>query len=177
MKTISLYDVTVPVFVKQLTNMSVILDKAEAFAKERGFEADMFVQDRLAVDQYPLVRQVQIACDNAKSATARLAGMEPPKMEDNETTLAELKARIAKTLEFIQSVKPEEIDGKEGAPIPIFFAPGKILPGIEYALQFILPNFFFHCATAYDIIRKNGVAIGKMDYIGQINLQDAPAAK
>lgn len=169
---LSLYNMTVPVFVKNLKNLSALLEKAEKFAEERGFDANNFLSERLIVDQFPFVRQVQIVSDNAKGTAARLAGMEPPKMEDTEASIAELKERIAKTISFLETVTPEQINGQEERPISLPFMPGKHLPGLEYVVEMALPNFYFHLTTAYSILRRNGVVLGKADYIGQLNLRE-----
>lgn len=172
MKTTTLYAITVPVFTKHLKNLSALLEKAEAFAAERKFSADLFLADRLAVDQFSLVKQIQIACDTAKGTAARIAKTEMPKMEDAETTIAELQTRIAKTVEFLETIAAERINGNEEVSVPIYFMPGKALPALEYVLDMALPNFFFHCTTAYSILRKNGVIIGKEDFIGPVNFRD-----
>jgi hypothetical protein len=167
--------VTVPVFLKYLHNLSALLTKAGQYAEERGFDANQFLQERLIVDQFPFARQVQIVCDNAKGTVARVAGLEAPKMEDTETTLAELQERIARTIAFVETITPEQIDGQEARMIPIYFMPGKDLPALEYVVDFALPNLYFHYTTAYTLLRKNGVPIGKADFIGSLNFQDMEA--
>lgn len=169
---ISLYNATVPVLARSLNNLTVWLEKAEQYAAEKGFPAEQFLGERLVVDQFPFVRQVQIASDNAKGLVARLAGMEPPKMEDTEVSIVELKERIAKTVRFIESIEPEQIDGQEERMIAMPYMPGKQLSGLDYAVSYALPNFFFHYTTAYSILRKNGVPVGKVDFIGSLNFQE-----
>jgi hypothetical protein len=167
--SVSLYDVSIPVMTLGLTNLSAILDKAAAHAEAKKADPQAFAQARLIVDMFSLARQVQTACDTAKGAAARLAGVDVPKHEDTETTLGELKARIAKTLDFIQSVKPEQLKGAETRAIVLTF-PRLTLKfnGLDYVRKFVLPNFFFHVTVAYALIRSNGVDIGKADFLGAI---------
>ena len=167
--TASLYDFTVPTFARALTNMSHQLDKAKAFATQKKVDFKAFAEARLIADMHPLTAQIQIASDNAKGAVARLAGIDPPKFEDNEKTYEELKARIAKTLDFINSVKPEQFAGAETREIVLKF-PSLTLKfnGQDYVTKFALPNFYFHAAMAYALMRKNGVDLGKADFMGAI---------
>lgn len=160
-----LYDLTVPVFTRALKALSGLLDKAVAHAGEAGAEA--MLSNRLIEDMHPLSKQVQIACDSAKLCTARLSGIEGPVNDDTETTVAELKARIASTLEFIGSVPREAIDGQEDREVVLKF-PGGEWPfkGQAYVIGFALPNFFFHLTTAYGLLRQAGVPIGKRDFLG-----------
>ncbi|MGE5445731.1 MAG: DUF1993 domain-containing protein [Ignavibacteriales bacterium] len=169
---ISMYDITVPLFIKALSNMSAILDKAALYAEEKKFDISYLLHFRLFPDQFPFVRQIQIASDNAKGAAARLAGIEPPKMEDNETAVEDLKIRIDKTIDFLKTLRPEQINGSEDKKISIWFIPGKYLTGLEYITEMVLPNFYFHITTAYSILRHNGVSIGKMDYLGPLSLKE-----
>lgn len=165
--SVSMYDVSVAVFTRMLGNLSAFLDKAAAHAESKNFDSKVLVDARLAPDMLPLTRQVQIACDFAKGCTARLADMEVPNKEDNETTLAELKARIAWTLEFIGSVKPERFAGAESRTIVHAMRTRTVtLPGLAYLTQFSMPNFYFHVTTTYAILRHNGVNLGKTDFIG-----------
>lgn len=171
----NLYSITIPPIVKALESLSKILDKAAAYAEskktpKRTFE-EALLNDRLIFDQFPLAAQVRIACDNAKGGAARLAEIEIPKFEDDEKTIAELQARIEKTLAFVRSIKPEQIIGKEGIRVSLPYWDGKSLSGFEYATQYLMPNFFFHVVTAYAILRKNGVPLGKSDYIGGLPLK------
>ena len=160
-----LYDLTVPVFTRALNALSGLLDKAVAHAGEAGGEA--LLANRLAPDMHPLVKQVQMACDGPKLCVARLSGVEAPVNEDVETTIPELKARIAATLEWIGSVPREAIDGQEERDVVLKF-PGGEWPfkGQGYVIGFALPNFFFHVTTAYDLLRQAGVPLGKRDFLG-----------
>ena len=164
---ISMYQASAPRFVNMLKNLSAILDKAQAHADAKKIDPAALTAFRLFPDMLPMARQVQIACDHAKGAVARLSGVEVPKYEDTEKTFAELKARIAKTIEFIQSVKPAQIDGSEERDITLKLGGKEITyKGMQYLLGSALPNFYFHVMTAYNILRHNGVEIGKPDYIG-----------
>jgi hypothetical protein len=167
-----IYTYTVPIFIKSLGGLKNVLAKAEAFAKEKGISEETFFADRLAPDMFPFVKQVQTACDNAKGATARLSGTEVPKFEDTEKTFEELYARIDKTLAFVQSVPESAFVGAAERKVILPFNKEKYLTGLDYAREYLLPNFFFHVVTAYGIIRKNGVAIGKSDYINGPNFKD-----
>ena len=167
--SISLYDVSIPVFALSLTNLAAILDKAESHGEAKKVDPKVIPQARLIVDMLPLSAQIQIACDTAKGAAARLAGVEPPKHEDTEATLAELKARVAKTLDFIKTIKPEQFQGAETRDIVLKFPQTTLkFTGINYLTNFVLPNFFFHVTTAYALLRKNGVDLGKRDFLGPI---------
>ncbi|KPW60360.1 hypothetical protein ALP10_00297 [Pseudomonas syringae pv. helianthi] len=167
--SISLYAASIPVFQQMLNALSDVLTKAEAYATEKKIQPPALLQARLFPDMLPFTRQVQIAVDFAKGASARLAGVEIPQYEDTETTFAELQALLAKTLAFIGSITPEQVDGKEG--IEIVLRPGtekeKRLNGQAYLLSYALPQFFFHVTTAYDLLRHNGVEIGKRDFMGK----------
>lgn len=171
MQETNLYTITIPPITKALQSLSKLLDKAEAHAGGKKAEVEHLLNDRLVFDQLPFVRQVQIACDNAKSVAARLSEIENPKHEDSEKTIPELKARIARTVAFLETIKPEQMIGKEGIKIPFAYVPGKYLTGFEHAVEYIIPNFYFHITTAYSILRKNGVDIGKADYIN-LSLKD-----
>jgi hypothetical protein len=164
---ISMYQASAPRFASLLKNLSEILDKAKAHAEMKKIDELVLTSARLYPDMYPLSRQVQIACDSAKGAVARLAGVEAPKHEDTEKSIDELKARIAKTLAFIATVKPAQIDGSEDREVVLKLG-GKELPfkGMQYLLGFAWPNFSFHFTTAYNILRHNGVELGKRDYVG-----------
>ena len=165
--SISMSQASAPRFANTLRNLSAILDKAAAHAEARKIDPLALTSFRLYPDMFPLSRQVQIACDTAKGAVARLAGVEIPKHEDSEKTFEELKARIAKTLDFIATVKAPQVDGSEGKDI-VLKLQGRDVPftGIQYLLGFAWPNFYFHCTIAYAILRHNGVDIGKRDFIG-----------
>lgn len=174
----SLYTFTVPVFEKALGGLKQVLLKAKVHIAEQGLDEATFLEKRLAPDMFPLARQVQIACDNAKSA-ARLAGMEPPVHEDTEKTIDELVARIDKTVGFIQTLTEASFEGAEDRQIvlPYFHKvfPGKFLKGFDYVREQLVPNFFFHVSMVYALVRLQGVMIGKADYINGLNLQDIPA--
>jgi len=166
---LSLFDVSIPVLVRGLGNLSVIIDKAVAHAEAKKLDAAALTQARLFPDMFPLVRQVQIACDTAKGAAARLAGIEIPQHQDNETTLPELKQRIAKTLDFIQGIKASQLEGAETRSIEIKGANRTLsFTGLSYLNNFVLPNFYFHETISYAILRHNGVEVGKNDYLGAI---------
>ena len=165
--TISMYQASAPRFVNALQNLSAILDKAQAHVDAKKLEVTALTTCRLYPDMFPMTRQVQIACDAAKGAMARLAGVEIPKHDDSERTFAELKARIAKTIEFVRSFKPAQIDGTEEKELVLKIRGDDVkFTGMQYLLGFALPNLYFHVATAYNILRHNGVEIGKADYIG-----------
>ena len=165
---ISMYQASAPRFANTLKNLSAILDKAQAHAEATNIDPAVPGTLRLIADMFPLSRQVQIACDTAKGAVARLAGVEIPKHEDTEQTLAELKARIAKTRDFIGSVPAARIEGSEEREVVLKMRSGEHrYTGLQYLLGHALPNFYFHVTTAYNILRANGVDIGKRDFIGQ----------
>ncbi len=169
--TITMYHASAPRFVNTLKNLSAILDKAQAHADAKKIDPTVLTSFRLYPDMLPMSRQVQIATDTAKAAVARLAGIEIPKYEDTEKTFTELKARIAKTIEFIDSVKPSQIDGAEDKEITMKLGGNDLkLSGMQYLLGHAHPNFYFHVTTAYDILRHNGVELGKRDYLGNIVL-------
>jgi hypothetical protein len=162
-----MYRASVPVFVQQLNALSAVLDKAAEHARANGIDPGELVNARLAPDMFPLSRQVQIASDHAKGVAARLSGRDVPKYEDNEATFDELKARIAKTLAFVESVPQGEIDGSEGREIELTLGgQPRTFSGIGYLLHQALPNFYFHATTAYDILRHKGVPLGKRDFMG-----------
>jgi len=165
--SISMYQASIPQFSKMLTNLSHILKKGEEFASAKSLDSKALVEGRLAPDMFPLSKQVQVACDQVKNGMARLAGVEPPKFEDNETTFAQLQDRIAKTISFANSLKPEQIDGTEAKEIKFSIKEWSFeFIGEQYLLTWIIPNFYFHVTTAYDILRHQGVEIGKSDYLG-----------
>ena len=165
--TISMYQASAPRFANMLKNLSALLDKAQAHCEARKIDPAALTAFRLYPDMFPFTRQVQIACDTAKGAVARLAGVEIPKHEDTEQTFAELKARIAKTLDFVGSVKPAQIDGSEAKEVVLKMRAGDVkFNGMQYLLGHAWPNFYFHVTTAYAILRHNGVEVGKRDFIG-----------
>jgi uncharacterized protein len=166
----SMYQASVPVFVRMLTNLRAILNKAAAYAQARKIDEAALLDARLFPDMFQLTRQVQIACDFARGTAARLAGREPPAFEETEKTFAELITRIDRSLDYIRGIAASEIDGSEAREIvrPLRGEPKKFT-GQNYLIQFALPNFFFHTTTAYAILRHNGLEIGKADYIGQLD--------
>ena len=165
--SISMYQASAPRFANTLRNLAAILDKAKSHAAAKKIEEQALTSARLYPDMFALARQVQIACDTAKGAVARLAGVEIPKHEDTEKTFDELKERIARTLAFIATVKAAQVDGTEDREI-VLKLQGTDVPfkGLQYLLGFAWPNFYFHATTAYDILRHNGVELGKRDFIG-----------
>lgn len=166
--TISMYQASVPVFTRALHNLSAVLDKGAAFATSKGVAPDAVLQQRLIFDMFPLIKQVQIACDTAARSTARLAGVQARSFPDNETTLAQVKDRIANTVDYLGSFKPEQINGCEEREIIHPSRGGELrYKGLAYVTDYALPNFFFHCTTAYDILRVAGANIGKRDFLGQ----------
>jgi hypothetical protein len=167
--TISVYDFSIPVLSRALTNLSNILDKAAAHAAAKKYDSSVLLHLRLFPDMHPLSRQVQIACDTAKGAAARLAGVDVPKHEDTESTLDELKQRIGKTLDFLKTVSAEQVNGAEGRTIEIKFPNGAWkFTALAYLVDFVLPNFYFHESMVYALLRKSGVEIGKTDFLGAI---------
>ena len=175
--SLSMYQASVPAFLQTLNNLSAILDKAEAYAGNRKIDPEVLLNYRLAPDMLPFVRQIQIAADLAKGAAARLAGVEVPKHDDTEKTFADLKARITNMGKFVQSIQPSDIDGSEDRGITLTLGEHTLsFKGQPYLLHFVLPNFYFHCATAYDILRSKGVPLGKMDFLagGQAALKSRP---
>ena len=165
---ISMYQASAPRFANALRNLSAILDKAQAHAEAKKLDPAVLGSLRLIADMFPLARQVQVACDTAKGAVARLAGAEIPKYEDTEQTLAELKARIAWTLDFVASVPAAKIDGSEEREVVMKMRGQDVkFSGLQYLFGHAWPNFYFHVTTAYNILRANGVELGKRDFIGQ----------
>ena len=163
----SMYQASIPQFTKMLSNLSNILKKGEEFAKAKNIDGTVLVGSRLAADMFPLAKQLQIACDQVKNGMARLAGVEPPKFDDNESTFAELQERIAKTIAFAKSIKPEQVDGTEAKEIKFSIREWNFeFVGDQYLMTWIIPNFYFHVTTAYNILRHNGVEIGKSDFLG-----------
>jgi hypothetical protein len=157
----------VSMFVHSLTALSKILDKAEAFAEAKKIKPEVIPQLRLIADMLPFWRQITIACDHAKGAPARLAGMEVPSFADTETTIAELKERIAKTIAFISTIPDAAFDGAETRTIIVKAGPRELtFPASQYLASYAIPNFYFHMATAYAILRANGVEVGKVDFLG-----------
>lgn len=162
-----MYQASVPVFDKMLTALDKILDKTVAHADESGIEHEAYLRSRLFPDMYTFITQIQIASDHAKGGSARLAEIEVPSYEDNETTFAELKERIAKTLAFIRDIDPAKFEGAEERTVTLMRRAGPVnLPGAEYLFHRALPNFYFHVTTAYALLRRSGIEIGKRDFLG-----------
>ncbi len=164
--TISMYSASVPVFTRMLSNLSHFLDKAQENATSRKFETSVLASARLAPDMLPLTAQVRIACDAAKLTFARVGGLDAPKFEDTETTFEQLKERIQKTLAFIATVKPEDMNGKEAVQVTFKAGPAeRTLSGEDYLKHWATPNVYFHVTTAYNILRHSGVGVGKLDFL------------
>ncbi len=167
--SLSMFQTSVPVFIAALNNLSALLEKAKAHAEAKKLDAAALPQFRLFPDMLPLVNQVRIACDMAKGGGARLAGIEPPKFEDLEVSFEDLIARVRKTVDFLSPLTAAQIDGSETRAITLKSPRGEMhFSGQDYLLKFVLPNIYFHTATAYNILRHNGVEIGKQDFLGKI---------
>ena len=166
--SLTMYSASVPVFVRMLGNMLNWLDKAEAHAKARKFDSGNYLGLRLAPDMLPFNRQIQIASDGAKGCVARLAGVEVPKWDDSETSMAELRLRVLRTSDYVQTFSAEQIDGSEGREILLPTRQGDPLryDGESYLKHYVLPNFYFHATTTYALLRHAGVELGKRDYLG-----------
>jgi hypothetical protein len=163
---ISVYSMTVEAFLPMLANLSKQLDKATEFATAKKIDSAVLANARLAPDMYPLIKQVQLTTDFAKSGTARLSGTEPPKFEDNEQTIGELQTRIKKCIDFVASVKADSFKGAEDRDIVIPLRDTKLeFKGLVYLRNWVLPNFYFHLTAAYSILRHNGVEVGKRDFL------------
>ena len=165
----SMYSASIPIFARFMRNLSACLEKAQADSAARKYDTSVLVGARLAPDMHSLARQIQIASDTVKNGAARLAGIEAPSFPDTETSFEELQARIAKTVAFVESVTPAQMEGSDTRPVTLKF-PGRELHfvGADYLNLFVLPNMYFHVATAYAILRHNGVSLGKMDFIGGV---------
>src|SRR5262245_14032573 len=167
---INMYEASIPTFLHTLRNLRAILEKGAAHAETKKFDPNVLASSRLYPDMLPLTRQVQIASDAAKAAAARLAGVDPPKFEDTETTLPELLARIDKTIDYLQSFKPEQLEGSADRTITVPTPRQSFsFPGLVFLRHWALPNFFFHVTTAYNILRHNGVELGKADFLGRVS--------
>ncbi|MGH8176547.1 MAG: DUF1993 domain-containing protein [Steroidobacter sp.] len=167
--SISMYEASIPTFLHSLKSLKVILEKGLAHAEAKKFDPNVLATSRLYPDMFPLIRQVQIASDAAKGAAARLAGLEPPKFEDVETTIPQLIARVDKTIDYLQGFKPAQIDGSEERTITIPTPRTTFtFPGLAFLRHWALPNFFFHVTTAYALLRHNGVEVTKADYLGGV---------
>jgi hypothetical protein len=167
MKT-SMYTTSVPRFVRALTNLAAILEKGAAHAEAHQIDPAVLLNSRLYPDMFPLTKQVHVATDVVNSGTARLAGLEIPVYENNETSIAELTARIRKTIAWLETLRPEQIDGTEDKTVSWQSRSStKTMQGMPYLQDHLLPNLYFHVTTAYNILRHNGVELGKMDYLGR----------
>ena len=166
--TLSMYQASVPIFVQFLTSLSAVLEKAAAFAEAKKVEPAVLLNTRLAPDMFPLVRQVRAATDHAVNACGRLAGVELPSFSNSESTIPELKERIAKVIEFLKGIKPAAMEGSEEKEIKITLPSGAVreFVGQSLLLNNSLPNFYFHCTTAYNILRQCGIELGKRDFMG-----------
>ena len=161
-----IYDLTVAQFIRILGQIPAWLDKAEAHAVQKKFDPNVLMHARLAPDQFSFGRQIQAISDQAKGGAARLAGITPPVFPDEEKTIADLRERVNKTVEFLKTLKREQYDGAEDRTIALPWMPGKGIKGGDFAVGLTLPNFYFHATTAYAILRHNGVDLGKMDFLG-----------
>jgi hypothetical protein len=167
---ISMYEASIPTFLHTLRNLKTFLEKGVAHAEARKYDPNLLAATRLTADMLPLTRQIQIASDAAKGAAARLTGVDPPKFEDNETTIADLVGRVSKTIDYLQGFKPEQFEGADDRTITIQ-TPRQTFtfPGLVFLRHWALPNFFFHVTTAYNLLRQNGVELGKADYLGMVS--------
>ena len=165
--SLSMYNTSIPQLTKMLNNLLSILKKAENHASTKTYDANVLLESRLFPDMFALTKQVQIACDQAKNGMARLADIEPPRFDDTEKTFADLYERISKTIAFLETIKPEQLDGAQTKDIKFSIREWKFeFIGDQYLLTWIIPNFYFHITTAYNILRHNGVEIGKTDFLG-----------
>lgn len=165
--SISMYQISVPVFTRMLTNLAAIIEKAAAHCEEKKIDPAVLINYRLYPDMFAFAKQIQIATDAARNGTAYLAGEDPPKFDNTEQSFAELAERVKKTIAFVNTYRPEQIDGSEEKDVVIKRGETTVTyKGQAYLLNRVLPNFFFHITTAYDILRHNGVALGKKDYLG-----------
>ncbi|WP_437532587.1 DUF1993 domain-containing protein [Sorangium sp. So ce726] len=168
----SLYDSSFPQMTRMLGQVLVWLDKAEAYAQQKKFDPEVLLAARIAPDQWPFRRQIQTLIAWPVRLGALLTGAEPPQFETRDETIAELRARIGKTIEQVKALKPEQLKGAEDRTLPLFFLPGKGMKAPDFVFQFALPNFYFHATTAYSILRHNGLDVGKSDFIGSLDLRD-----
>jgi hypothetical protein len=168
----SLYDISIPQMTRVLGQVHRWLDKAERYAEQKKFDPQVLLAARLAPDQWPLSRQITVITLAPLRLAAFLRGLQPPNPEEGEVTMAALRARIDASLQQLRAIKPEELRGAEDRIIPLPFAPGKGMKAPDFFVQFSMPNFYFHVVTAYSILRHNGVDVGKMDYLGELNTLD-----
>lgn len=166
---ISVYALSIDLFTNALGSLSAILEKGLTHATAKKFDSSVLVNSRLAPDMFPLSKQVQIACDLAKNSAARLAGLEPPRFEDNEKTIEELRARIAKTIDYLKTIPASALEGSEERDIKVPAGERTLeFKGLSFVQRWAIPNVFFHVSTAYNILRHNGVEIGKRDFLGSL---------
>jgi uncharacterized protein len=174
---LTMHSASVPIFVRMLGNLVTWLDKAEAHATAKKFESNVYLAARLAPDMLPLPQQIQIACDAAKFCVARLAGVEAPPFADDEKSIADLRQRVMKTIDYVQSVPADKIVGSDAREITVPRRAGALtMSGEAYLKHFALPNFFFHVTTTYALLRQNGVELGKTDFLGAALPQGATAS-
>lgn len=167
--SLAMYDISIPTFVRMLVNLSALLQKGAAYSTAKKIDATILPASRLFPDMLPLTKQVQIATDSAKGCAARLAGQQPPVYEDSEKTLDELIARVQKTIDYLNTFNPLQINGSETRDIELKVGSYELkFSGRDYLERFAMPNFYFHVVTAYNILRHNGVDIGKQEYLGKI---------
>jgi hypothetical protein len=169
----SLYEASVPQFIQMLKNLERWFDKAEAHAKAKSFDPNVYLSARLAPDQFALTRQVQIACDSAKNGSARVSGKTAPTHADTETTLVELRGRIQSAIAFLETLTAQDFEGAETRKVPVPGNPGRVALGRDHLFEHVLPTFYFHVTTTYAILRHNGVDLGKADFLGRRTTQDA----
>jgi hypothetical protein len=161
-----MYQASVPFFIRSLGNLEQVLQKGAAHAKAKNVSDEVLLQTRLTFDMFPLLKQIQIATDTAKNSAARLAGVEAPKFDDDETTLEQVHARLARAIDYLKTFKPEQIDGSEARAVELKMRSGsQHFTGQDYLFDFAIPNLMFHCVTAYDILRAAGAEIGKKDFL------------
>lgn len=166
--SLSMHQIVTPIFNQILPALSKIIGKAATYAEQRKIEPDTLLKARLFPDMLPFDRQVQTTADNAARCMARLAGVDVPSFPDTEKSFAELQQRLATALAYVNSIKPEQLDGSETRDIKLVFPSATLdFKGLEYVQKFVLPNFYFHATTAYDILRHNGLEIGKLDFVGR----------
>ena len=167
----NVYELSVPAYIRSLTALSGLLTKAQSHCEEKKIEASVLLQSRLIADQFPLGKQIQIACDNAKFYVSSLTQLEAPPFPDTEATFEEFQSRIEATLAFLKSVKAEDFEGCETRNQSFRWRPDVFLSASDYILHYAIPNVYFHLTTAYSILRANGVDVGKTDFLGNVNWQ------
>ncbi len=167
----SLFDETIPTSLKYLDNLDAWLDAGVAHAKAKNFEFAVLLHSRMTPDQYPLIRQISAGCDQAKAVAARVSGKEPPKHPDTEQTLEEIRARIQTVRDYLRTFSPKDFEGAETRLVPLAFAPGAFMLAPDFVRQLAMPNFYFHMTLAYQLLRANGVPLGKTNYIGHLDIR------